>query len=206
MQFSELDVVNDCLSTLGELPVNSLDDDHILISAATRAFRTCLLREQARQWWFNTERVELVTDTSGFIYVPQDAIRVTPIDDCLPLMQRGRRLYDTGTTGNEAGYVLTMPSVVCKVVRMVPFDDLPPSAQVLVGVATQLRFMSAYDADSLRYRQLTTEYQEAFMTLSAEHTRNMKSNLLEKHPTIGRLRRIAGDYNSRMSTPGAYKG
>lgn len=204
MQLTELDVVNDCLSTLGELPVNALDDDHNLIAAARRAFRTCTLREQGKQWWFNTEKVTLVRDSDNYIWTPADAIRCDPVDDTLGYIQRGRRLYDPGTgiQGTEAGYKMTMPTLVCWLVRQLEFEDLPPSVQVLVGVATQLKFMAAYDADSQRYRQLLAEYQEAYMTVNSEHIRNSDANLLEKHPTIGRLRAIAGYNINRLRTPG----
>jgi len=203
MYLTELDVVNECLSTMGELPVNSLDDDHILIAAARRAFRFCSLREQGKQWWYNTERTVLVRGADNFITVPADAIRCDPVDDGLKLIQRGRRLYNTGMydNANSAGYVMTIPNVEVWLVREVAFDDLPPSMQVLVSVSTQIKFMAAYDADSQRYRQLLTEYQEAYMTVNSEHIRNNSSNLLEKHPTLGRLRQIAGNHLGRLPTP-----
>lgn len=192
MNMSELDVVNDCLSTLGELPVNELDDDHNLIAAARRSFRHCSLREQAKQWWYNTDIVTLSADVDGYIYTPADAIRVTPVDTQVKLVQRGRRLYDPGTTGNEATYALKVPSIRCYVVRQVAFEDVPPSMQILIGVASQLKFMVTYDADRQRYQELVTEYQEAYATVNAEHIRNSASNMLESHPTLGRLRQIAG--------------
>lgn len=192
MNLTELDVVNDCLSTLGELPVNSLEDDHSLIAAARRAFRTSLLREQAKQWWYNTERVVLVRDIDNYVYTPADAIRVTPVDTTLKLVQRGRRLYDSGET-NEAGYQIKLERIECIVVRQVEFDDLPPSMQILVGVAAQLKFMVTYDADRQRYDELRREYADAYSTLNAEHIRNAASNMLEAHPTLGKLRRISGD-------------
>lgn len=203
MQMTELDVVNDCLSTLGELPVNTLDDDHNLIAAARRAFATCNLREQAKQWWFNTERVTLTRDSTGSMYTPGDSIRCDPVDSTLPYIQRGRRMYDTGTaTGAGSGYDIAQGSLDCWLVRQIEFEDLPPSAQVLVAVSAQLKFMAAYDADSQRYRQLLAEYQEAYMIVNSEHIRNNQSNMLEKHPTIGRLRSIAGYNINRLMTPG----
>lgn len=201
---SELDVVNECLSTMGELPVSSLDDDHSLIAAARRALRFCNTREQARQWWFNTEVVTLVRDLNEYIFVPNDAIRCDPLNSSLNLIQRGRRLYETGSRDVEAGYKMKYSTLQCRLIREIPFEDLPPSAQTLICVAAQLRFMVAYDADGNRYRQLLGEYQEAYATVNAEHIRNNATNLLDKHPTIGRLRAIGGINSQRLNTPGAY--
>lgn len=197
---AELDVVNDCIGTLGELPVNALDDDHPLIAAARRAFRTCLTREMGKQWWFNTEVVELVKDSDDYIWTPGDAIRCDPIKTKYDLVQRGRRLYDPGTTTGNAGYKMTLDRVVCWLVRNVPFEDLPPSAQIVVGVSTQLKFMVAYDADPQKYRQLLSEYQEAYMTLNAEHIRNMDANLLYTNPLLVKLLPIGGIRQNRLPT------
>lgn len=199
---TELDVVNDCLSTLGELPVNSLDDDHNLVAAARRAFRKCNSKEQARKWWFNTEKVHLVRDTSGFIFTPADSLMCTPIDPSKPLMQRGRRLYDTGIGANPAGYNMVDASLDVWITREIPFDDLPPSMQELVSIATQVRFMLAFDADSLRLQQAQREYIDAYSTANAEHIRNSKTSLLEKPVTLARLIAIGGLNSARLSTPG----
>jgi len=201
---SELDVVNECLATLGELPVNSLDSDHDLIAAARRAIRICNTQEQGRQWWFNTEIVTLVADVNKYIFVPNDALRCDPIDQSLHLVQLGRRLYETGSINTSAGFTMSVPQVICRLVREVPFEDLPPAAQNVISVAAQLKFMAAYDADSNRYRQLSIEYQSNYAILNAEHIRNNSTNMLDKHPTIGRLRAIGGLNSMRLNTPGAY--
>jgi hypothetical protein len=194
---TELDVVNDCLSTLGELPVNALDDDHNLIAAARRAFRTCNVREQAKDWWFNREIITLVRDVDDYIWTPADAIRCDPINKHLNLIQRGRRFYDP----QNATYKMLNESVTCWLVRQIPYEDLPPSAQVLINISTSLKFMSAYDADSTKYRQLVADYQEAYSTMNSEHIRNSDNNLLEKHDTLRTLSRIRGYRNGRLLTP-----
>lgn len=194
---TELDVVNDCLSTMGELPVNSLDDDHDLVAAARRAFRTSMIREQGKEWWYNAETVTLSRDADGYIFTPGDAIRCDPAEQTSQFVQRGRRLYDV----NNATYKMPFEKVVCFIVRLVPFEDLPPSAQIAIGVATQLKFMVAYDADSTKYRQLITEYQEAYMTMNAEHMRNSDSNLLETGSIAGKIARVRGYGVRRLITP-----
>lgn len=190
---TELDVVNDCLSTLGELPVNALDDEHSMIAAARRAFKTVSYREQSKQWWFNTEVVTLARDTSGYIFTPADAIRCDPIDPTKHLIQRGRRMYNPGTSDTFATYTMDVERLQCRLVRHVPFEDLPPSAQITIGIAACMKFMGAYDADSTKYRMMVQEYQEAYTNMNAEHMRNMQTNILDRHSTIGPLLRIRGN-------------
>lgn len=197
MFLTELDVVNDCLSTLGELPVNELDDEHVLIAAARRCFKQVNLREQSKQWWFNTEFVKLTTDADSHVFTPSDAIRCDPIEREYPYVQRGRRLYDP----NDATYKIKHPWVVCRLVRSVVFEDLPPSAQIVVSIATQLKFMAAYDADRVKYGQLITEYQESYANMNAEHIRNSATNILERHSTLGNLLSIRGSVSRRMRLP-----
>lgn len=197
MFLSELDVVNDCLSTLGELPVNELDDEHVLIAAARRCFKQVNLREQSKQWWFNTEIVRLTADADSHIFTPSDAIRCDPLNSDYMYVQRGRRLYDP----NDATYKMKHPYVVCRLVRNVVFDDLPPTAQIVVSIATQLKFMAAYDADRVKYGQLLAEYQEAYANMNAEHIRNSNTNIIERHSTLGRLVPIGGSIRRRLPLP-----
>lgn len=197
MFLTELDVVNDCLSTLGELPVNELDDEHVLIAAARRCFKQVALREQSKQWWFNTELAALTVDADSHIFTPADAIRCDPLDRGYPYVQRGRRLYDPYL----ATYKIQHPEVKCLLVRNVVFEDLPPSAQIVISLATQLKFTAAYDADRVKYGQLVTEYQEAYANMNAEHIRNSSANILERHSTLGNLLAIRGSKSQRMRLP-----
>lgn len=195
---TELDVVNGCLGTMGELPVNELDDDHDLIAAARRNFKEINLREQAREWWYNSEQVTLQRDANGYVFVPGDAIRCDPRDPYNHLIQRGRRLYNP----NGATYKLDFESVPVYLVRLVEYEDLPPSAQIVISIATQIKFMSTYDSDSTKYRQLIADYQEAFTIMNAEHIRNMDTNLLDNPQVRIKLLKVRGYGGNRLATPG----
>lgn len=184
---TELDVVNSCLGTLGELPVNALDDEHPLIAAARKVFKEVCYREQARQWWFNTEIIDLKRDADSFIYVPQDAIRCDPVDDSKNFIQRGRRLYDPEKGKNT--YVMDR-DVTCWLVRFIPFEDLPVVAATAVNYATQLSFMQSYDADMNKYQQIGRNYADAYALLNAEHIRNADANLLHRNSTLNRMLNI----------------
>lgn len=173
---TELDVINEMLGTLGESPLNDVDEDHPLVAAALRKFRLTNYKEQARKWWFNTEIVTLTPDpVSKFIYVPADTINVDPRSSRDPLVQRGRRFYDP----NNATYEIT-GNVQCMLIRLVPFEDLPATAQAFVSASAKLAFQADFDGDQVKYRQLMDDKRDAYSILNSEHIRNCQTNLLHR--------------------------
>lgn len=174
---SRLDVVNDMLSTLGELPINSLEEAHPYIPSALRNLDTANTREQGKSWWFNKELTDLPPDDQGFIYLPNDTIRVDPLHRGLSYVQRGRRLYKPFEPSSADKYKFT-DTVRCWLVREVPFEDLPPNAQLVVSYSAQLTFMKDYDADGDKFKQVQALYRDALITLNAEHTTAVDVNIL----------------------------
>jgi len=179
MRLTQLDVVNQCLASMGETPLNAVDADHPFVAAALLTLKTTNTQEQAKGWWFNTDLVTLHPDAlSRFIYVPDDAISINPNDTGTAWVLRGRRLYDRFTSTYEfAG------DVRVELVREIPFEDLPMLATHVIAARTVLDFQSAYDSDADKYSRLGVAYQQAFSTLRAEHIRQVKANMLN-NPTV----------------------
>lgn len=183
---TELDVVNACLATLGELPLVELQDEHPLVAAARQNMRESIIAETHKQWWFNTDRLTLSsTEPEHFVYVPADAVAIQ-IDGRTDLAQRGRRLYDR----MNSTYVI--PGIFRGwIVRALPFDDLPVSAQLLVQHATVMRFQINYDADDSKTQKQDRLYTMQYRLVNAEHTRQIALNGLEV-PNIAQKRMYAG--------------
>lgn len=193
---SQLDVVNEMLAALGESPVNSVDEDHPLIAAGLRMIRVANLREQAKSWWFNKEFVTLTPDIiSGNIFTPEDAIRVDPTNASLNYVQRGRRLYQAYAPSSSDPYKFSDPVAVW-LVRLLPFEDLPASAALLVSYAAQVDFSKAYDADTAKVQQIMLEYRSAYSILNAEHIRNVNANLLNSPGIAANLNRIGPSWGA----------
>lgn len=186
---SRLDVVNEMLGGMGELPMNSLDEGHPLAPSALRVLATANRRIQSMRWWFNREMVDLFPDTEGNIYVPNDTLQVDPIDQSKKFVLRGRRLYKPLEPTLAAKYTFTA-KVRCWLLREVPFDDLPYSIQDLVSNGAQLDFMKSYEADAQKFQQITQAYVSALRTANAEHTRAMGSNMLHRRPIYNSLTEI----------------
>lgn len=181
---TELDVVNRCLATMGELPINSLEGNrNPIVTNARSAFKDITIEEQAAGWWFNTEVVNLdpqgaEPNKPGFYRPPTDCLSLATVDDFNPawLSIRNRKLYDNGRAEVHMG-TRTMP---VKIIRLVPFDDLPYNAQRLIRDSAVFKFQMDYDGDELKIAQAEDSYKEAYAICMADHTRSVKANMLYK--------------------------
>lgn len=178
-----LDVVNDMLACLGELPVNSLEEGHPMVPTAIRVLDIANKREQTKSWWFNRELTDLTPDSDGFIFVPGDTLKVDPQVRTLNYVQRGRRLYKPYEPNAATKYTFT-DTVRVWLVREVPFEDCPVTAQLLVSYSAQLDFMKSYEADPQKFSQVTDLYRDALRTINAEHVRAMDVNMLARRPVF----------------------
>lgn len=198
MRLTELDVVNDCLATLSEAPLNTLQVDHPLVSGALKYLRESNARVQASGWWFNREQVRLQPDGfTGHIALPADFLSVDPSVRGQRYTEKGRRLYDL----DRQSVTFDSPVDVA-IIRLVPFKDLPYSAQDLVRAATLVRFVQSYDADQARIEQVGTDYAMAYQTCNIEHSRFVQANMLSSGG-VGRRRgamRVTGSIRRGLRT------
>lgn len=193
----QLDVINNCLATMGEAPLNTVDEDHPFVAGALRILRETNSRLQGISWWFNTERVELLPDPiSGSVAVPGDAIRVTPLG-ALRYVQRGLRMYDTHT----GSYFIGQP-LQCTLIREVPLDETPVTFQFAVNDQTVRRFQSSYDADRVKMQQILGDEQQAWAALRTEHIRNVRANFVHKASSQAVLGQMVGGGSGRLFYPG----
>lgn len=188
---TELDVVNRCIATMGELPINSLEGTrNPIVSNARNAFKDLTIEEQARGWWFNIETISLSpqdVDANGIgVYrPPTDVLSLSTQDDFNPawLTIRSRKLYNSGTGQYHVGG----NSMKVRIVRLVPFDDLPYNAQRLIRDATVLKFQMDYDGDELKIQEASQAYTAAYANCMADHIRSVKPNFLYKGGNATRL-------------------
>jgi hypothetical protein len=181
MFISELDVVNACLATMGEAPLNTLNDDHVYKDAALGYLEEYNMVEQAFGYWFNREYLTLLPDSeTAHIAIPQDVLEVREVLQGVwaqpAAVQRGNRAYNLATNSFE----WTTPLSV-EVVRLLPFEQLPFIAADLVKHAAILRFQREYDGDAQRYQEIGREYSRAYKAVRAQHIRHVRPNLLRTH-------------------------
>lgn len=182
MFITKLDIVNDCLKTMGETKLNTLEDDHSYKDDALDIIDRVVADVCALKLWFNVELLELRPDAdSKYIYIPQDVLKVEPRSRYNQglLAVRGRRLYDAHHNKYEFDR-----SVKAIVARLIPFDDCPYEAQQFVRDETVLRFQRDFDGDNTKYTKLQYSQQQSWILLKSEHIRQIKSNPLYERPAV----------------------
>ena len=191
-----LDVVNSCLATMGETPLNAITEPHSYKGAAVKALNEANKRLQASGWWFNTEAITLApAPVTGHLQLPTDCIgwrsQVRTRDTLvrqLPkpwLVLRGSRLYDT----RSQSYTHT-ESVVGELTRLIPFEDLPPTFSDYVAAEAVLRFQSNFDADNSKRGELNEALRLARIAANAENTRQASVNLLNNSVRLTRIKSV----------------
>lgn len=192
---STLDVVNECLGTLGETPIAALTEYHEFKSSVLRILNKENTSLQAPGWWFNTEAIELVPNPSNEIVLPTDCLKWTSgvrTKDTLIrgvakpwIVKRGSRLYDTRTQS----YTLT-GSVVGEIIRLLPFEDLPIVVNDYVAASTVLKFQSSYDSDNGKRNELSSTFATARTAARAEDIRQRAANLVLSNTRLSRIKRV----------------
>ncbi len=196
-----LDVVNDCLASMGETPLNTLAEPHEFKASAQKQLAKANRRIQGPGWWFNTEDYTVSpAPGTGHGVLPGDTIKwqsgVRKSDTLVNgqskpwIVQRGGRLYDTRTRT----YVLT-EDVIGNIVRLVPFADLPPVINDYIAAEAVLRFQSLFDADNSKRQELQQEVTLARAQANAENIRQQRVNMLNNNSRLARIRRVTNRYN-----------
>ena len=131
---SELDAVNTMLSTIGESPINSLENISGVVDAviARSVLNEVLVQVQEESWHFNTDtNYTLTPDVNGFIYITPTMIQIDTVgeDELLDISMRGNRLYNKA----DHTYVFTK-SIKVNITYILPFDELPQAARHYVTV------------------------------------------------------------------------
>lgn len=191
-----LDVVNDCLGSMGETPLNTLSESHEFKGTTLRLLNRNNRIIQEVGWWCNTESYT-AKPASGVAYIqlPSDILKwrsgVKSKDTYVQqrakpwIVQRGKRLYDTQNRTYEI-----KDEVVGEIVREIPFEDLPTVLNEYVAAQTVLRFQSNFDADTQKRQELTQIWQQARMLAQAEDIRQAKVNFRDNNPRLAYIKSV----------------
>ena len=125
---TELEAINTMLSTIGESPVNAVEDTGNVDVVIARQILQSVSREvQARGWHFNTEINYTITpDSDGYLVLPNTVLKVDTVypDSSKDVVVRGSRLYDR----EKHTYVFT-DAVKVDMTILLTFDELPEVAR-----------------------------------------------------------------------------
>lgn len=185
-----LDVVNDCLGTLGEAPLDDMTDAHPYKSACVSILGTVNRTLQGRGWWFNREVATLTPSVpDGFLLLPASTINVRASST---VVQRHNKLYDRANNTS----VFTAPLEV-ELVYLLDFEEAPELFASYAAAETVWRFQKRYDGDSTKTRQLGEERDTAKAEANAEETRQVAANLIEGNARLSYIKSRVRDIRGR---------
>lgn len=173
---------------MGEVPLSSLVEPHAMKGAAVAELNRANKTVQSKGRWFNTEDVSYSPDSvNGWITLAGDCLKFqsgNSTNVVKPhIVQRGNRLYNLKTQSYEVG-----EDVAGVMVRLVPFEELPPVAAEYIGTLAVLRFQSNFDGDNNKRQELKEDNAKARIEFMAEDIRQRKVNLLDSNRTLARIR------------------
>ena len=178
---SELDAVNEILSSVGATPVSTLEDDTDIDTINAYRILKAVSREvQSRGWYFNTQTsVTLYPDTyTSLVPYPQSYLRV--IADGYQLIRKSGYFFDLVDQTNKFDSGLTLDELV----EEFEFEDLPEPFKYYITVrstrAYQIRYMTSQEVD----RNLQQDEQEAYSAVIDFDLQQANYNILEDDETI----------------------
>lgn len=187
---SFLDLVNSCLSVIGEGPIDAIEDNNIMVNTAIQCLNNSAVKELTKEWWFNTHIRTLNPDEENNIIIKDTTIlAIYSLDN--------HSSYGITDDGYVYQYIDGYPTflfsnpIKVKCVTQPNYDMLPMNAKNLLKCSAVLDFQTKYSADGNSSAILASLYADAYATLHAEHIRHIKCNLLENH-SILRRRNIIG--------------
>lgn len=182
---TELDAVNILLGTIGEAPVNTLSGELMDDVAIARSVLSEVSREiQSKGWHFNREYDALFQrDVSGEISIPQNIARFDVDKHYHPFMdvtQRGNRAYNKKTRS----FVFDT-NLICVIVVLLPFDELPASARYYITVRAARKFSNRYTVSTTIYEFTAMDESQARADFLDENEENADRSILQS-PDIAR--------------------
>lgn len=192
---TELDVINQMLSCIGEAPIQSLVDEANEDSLMAQQTLDEVCRELAeKDHWFNRElEVVFTPNALGHIEIPENAWTVESSYKKNLRVQyiiKSQRLYDL-----ESKTDVFTSNVLLDVTYIREWDDLPPVAQSYVAARASRKLADRLEKHDATHRNLRQDEEEARRRLVAADTRVQDPNLLQGHPVnrYGRGRRGYAD-------------
>lgn len=136
---TELEAVNIMLGTIGEAPINSLQD---LLPVDATIARSLLIEtskaEQSKGWNFNREENFSITPNlnTNEIAIPENFIYIEI--DGLATAIRGARLYNS----TDHNYKFEQKTYNATIIQMLEFDELPEQARRYIAIKSARTFQT----------------------------------------------------------------
>ena len=183
---TELEAINTMLSTIGESPVNMVEDTGNVDVVIARQILQSVSREvQARGWHFNTEKNYTITpDSAGYLVLPNTVLKVDTVypDSSKDVVVRGSRLYDR----EKHTYVFT-DAVKVDMTILLTFDELPEVARNYVTIRASRIFQERVVGSDTLHAFNSQDEARAMVSLMEYEADTADLNILSGNYSVYRI-------------------
>lgn len=178
-----LEAINLILPKLGEHRVTRVDIKHPTIAIIVPEIENTLKALLLKGWWFNEFKYTGIPDSEGYITLGSDAITFTPLVSEPFATLRNGKLY------NPENLDYTWDAPVTGIVKqLIPFDEIPESAQQFVLYSACVDAFATDIGASQELSIWSGHATTAYSDLLAEHIRQRKYSTRQSG-RFSRLRR-----------------
>ena len=183
---TELEAINTMLSTIGESPVNAVEDTgNVDVVIARQILQTASREVQARGWHFNTEKNYTITpDSGGYLVLPNTVLKVDTVypDSSKDVVVRGSRLYDR----EKHTYVFT-DAVKVDMTILLTFDELPEVARNYVTIRASRIFQERVVGSDTLHAFNSQDEARAMVSLMEYEADTADLNILSGNYSVYRI-------------------
>jgi hypothetical protein len=183
---TELEAINTMLSTIGESPVNAVEDTgNVDVVIARQILQTVSREVQARGWHFNTEKNYTITpDSEGYLVLPNTVLKVDTVypDSSKDVVVRGSRLYDR----ENHTYVFT-DAVKVDMTILLTFDELPEVARNYVTIRSSRIFQERVVGSDTLHAFNSQDEARAMVSLMEYEADTADLNILSGNYSVYRI-------------------
>lgn len=182
---TELDAVNEIIGSIGESPVNTLENPmNVDVINAIRILNLVNRQVQSRRWSFNTiDSYVLNPDVFTHKIRWSDNFLFIKGIDRINYIKRGEYLYDAT---NKTSDFMSPIEVEC--VLLVPFEDMPEPMRQYITAKAAREFQVRYLGDQALTEEMARSEMEAWQSLQEYELELNNFNLLD-NTGVQQLRR-----------------
>lgn len=174
--YTELDAVNSIIGTIGESPIDTLDDlSNVDAINALRILRDNSRREQARGWSFNIIPEFTLNPEASTGKIPWNSnyLSLKGLNE-EKLVRKDNYVIDLASDTREFSSPITAEAVI-----LMPFDELPEAMRNYIIAKASFQFQSRYFGDDSMAKITQAEVQEAWQYLQEYELDNNDYCLLD---------------------------
>lgn len=185
-QNTKLDAINEMLASIGEAPVDTLEEvENVDVMNCIRILDSVLQEIQEEQWSFNyfPQYTLMPDEQTGYIYWNPNFLRLKGTDGKI-YQERGGVLFSL--TDNTSTF--TAPITV-SLVLLIPFEECPAALRKYVTARASRLFSSRYLGDGQVTQQLYEQEQTSrarFFSYEIDMTRPSMANNSEINQLMNR--------------------